>query len=117
MKDKVTDCQTHALSHCARVLRVQFPCVFQFCRKVWLARYDSQSAPEFNAKDDLRMREMMSQRYDKKRWYVQPTDVMYEDARLQNTTASSARTAATKPLTLVVGNNVAPLNVRHDAVC
>jgi len=73
-------------------------------------------APEFNTKDELRMREMMSQRYDKKRWYVQPSDSMYEEARQQNMTISSARTAPTKPLTLVVGNNVPPLNVRHDVV-
>ena len=63
------------------------------------------------------MREMMSQRYDKKRWYVQPTDAMYVEARQQNTTASSSRSQPTKPLTLVVGNNVSPLNVRHDEVC
>jgi len=64
------------------------------------------------------MREMMSQRYDKKRWYVQPTDAMYAEARLQNTTASSGRiaTATTKPLSLAVGDNVSPLNVRRDVV-
>jgi len=63
------------------------------------------------------MREMMSQRYDKRRWYVEPTDAMYDEARQQNTTASSARTSAAKPLTLLVGGNVAPLNVRADVVC
>jgi len=70
------------------------------------------------------MREMMSQRYDKKRWYVQPTDVMYAEAKQQNMTASSGRTAATKPLSLVVGDNVSRVlvvsdnvsNVRSDAV-
>jgi len=62
------------------------------------------------------MREMMSQRYDKKRWYVQPTDAMYMEAKQQNTTASSGRNAATKPLSLVVSDNVSPSNVRHDAV-
>jgi len=84
---------------------------------VWLNRYDSQLAPEFNVKDELRMREMMSQRYDKRRWYNEPTEAMYDDARQQNMTSASARTAATKPLTLLVGGNVAPLNVRPDAVC
>ena len=84
---------------------------------MWLGRYDSQLAPEFNVKDELRMREMMSQRYDKKRWYVQPTDAMYEEARQQNMTASLAKTQAAKPLTVLVGSNVAPLSVRHDAVC
>jgi len=83
---------------------------------VWLGRFDSQTAPEFNTKDEQWMREVMSQRYDKKRWYVEPTDAMYEEARQQNTTTSSARTATTKPLTLLVGNNVAPLSIRHDVV-
>jgi len=107
------------LIHLPGTSTTAFLCIFQFCRKVWLGRYDSQLAPEFNTKDELRMREMMSQRYDKKRWYVQPTDVMYEEARQQNTTASTARTsaAAAKPLTLLVGNNVPPLTVRHDVVC
>jgi len=75
-------------------------------------------APEFNTKDEIRMREMMSQRYDKKRWYVQPTDAMYAEARQQNTTASSGRTATvtTKPLSLAVGDNVSPLNVRRDVI-
>lgn len=58
----------------------------------------------------------MSQRYDRKRWYVQPTDAHYEEARRQNETASTSKSAPAKPLTLLVGSNVPPLSVHSDKV-
>lgn len=58
--------------------------VLQFCQKVWLGLYDMRSISSVDARDEIKMREMMSQRYEKKRWYVQPTDAMYEEARKQN---------------------------------
>lgn len=88
-----------------------------FCRKVWLGTFDSRMAPEIDTKDENRMREMMSLRYDRKRWYVQPTDAMYEEARHQNETSSTAKlppTGTAKPLTLLVGSTVPPLNVQHE---
>lgn len=91
----------------------------QFCRKVWLGTFDSRMAPEIDSKDEGRMREAMCLRYDKKRWYVQPTDAMYNDARGQNVTASTAKSSGgVKPLTLLVGNSTASAAAaQHDKVC
>jgi len=48
---------------------------------------------------------------------VEPTEAMFEEARQQNLTSAVARASATaKPLTLLVGGNVAPLNVQPDMV-
>jgi hypothetical protein len=71
---------------------------------------------DVDTRDENRMREVMSQRYDRKRWYVQPTDALYEEARKQNETASTAKTAPAKPLTLLVGSSVPPLSVQSDKV-
>jgi len=62
------------------------------------------------------MREMMSQRYDKKRWYNQPTDAMYAEARQQNMTASSGRIMAARQPSLATSENASPSNVRRDMV-
>ena len=51
---------------------------FQFCQKVWLGLHDGRPPA---GRDETRMRDVMAQRYDKKRWYVQPTDAFYEEAR------------------------------------
>jgi len=58
---------------------------FQFCQKAWLGLHDGRPALGDGTRDDTRMRDVMAQRYEKKRWYVQPTDAMYEEARRLNT--------------------------------
>ena len=72
--------------------------------------YDSRI--EFDTKDEGRMREAMSQRYDRKRWYVQPSEALYEEARRQNETSSTTKSAPAKPLTMLVGAHVPPLSVQ-----
>jgi len=62
------------------------------------------------------MREAMSQRYDRKRWYVQPSEALYEEARQQNETTSTVKSAPVKPLTLLVGSSLPPLSVKSDKV-
>ena len=39
------------------------------------------------------MKDVMAQRYEKKRWYVQPTDAMYEEARQLNTPSLQSTTS------------------------
>ena len=58
--------------------------LFQFCQKVWLALHDKRVLRSVNARDEVKMKELMTQRYEKKLWYIAPTDAMYEEARKQN---------------------------------
>lgn len=85
---------------------------------MWLGLFDSRMSVDFDTRDENRMREAMSQRYDRKRWYVQPTDAMYEEARRQNETASTQKpgSAPAKPLTSLVGSNIPALSLQSDKV-
>jgi len=47
--------------------------------------HDGRLPMGHDKRDESRMRDVMAQRYEKKRWYVQPTDAMYEEARRLNT--------------------------------
>jgi len=51
---------------------------------VWLGLHDGRSLSGFETRDEARMKDIMAQRYEKKRWYVQPTDEMYNEARTLN---------------------------------
>jgi len=70
---------------------------FQFCQKVWLGLHDGRPPA---GRDETRMRDVMAQRYDKKRWYIQPTDAFYEEARRLNTASASTQLpSVTRPQT------------------
>jgi Arf-GAP domain and FG repeat-containing protein 1 len=56
-----------------------------FCKKVWLGLHDGRLPLAADARDEVKMRELMTQRYEKRRWYVHPTPDMYEEAKKQNT--------------------------------
>lgn len=51
---------------------------------MWLGLFDMRSHVEPDHKDDYKVREFMSQKYEKKRWYVAPTDAMHEEAKRLN---------------------------------
>ena len=85
---------------------------FQFCKKVWLGLYDARSNPEPDSKDENRIKDFMMQKYEKKRWYVAPTDQMKEEAREQNTVKKAE--PPQKPLKSLLGNNVAKLVVNSQ---
>jgi len=61
------------------------------------------------------MRDLMSQKYEKKRWYVHPTDEFYEEARKQNTCSTHKQTGV-KPISTLVGHNLPTLNVNANQV-
>ena len=67
----------------------------QFCQKVWLGLHDGRPPVGHDTRDETHMRDAMAQRYEKKRWYVQPTDAMYEEARRLNT--PSPQSAMSRP--------------------
>ncbi len=53
----------------------------------------------------------MSQKYEKKRWYVAPTEAMHEEARKQNTPAAKPDT---KSIRTLVGNNIPPISLNSQ---
>ena len=83
---------------------------------MWLGLFDSRISIDYDTKDESRMREAMTQRYDRKRYYVQPTDDLYDEARQMNETLSTAKSAPAKPLSALVGNSVPPLSLQSDRV-
>lgn len=65
---------------------------------------------EPESKDENKRKDFMSQKYEKKRWYVAPTESMYEDARQQNTPIPQPG----KPIKNLVGNNLPKLVVHPN---
>ena len=76
--------------------------------------YDSRSHTEPNSKDEHKVREFMVQKYEKKRWYVAPTESMYEEAKKMNTPTVEKK--ETKPLRTLVGESVPKLNIATTQV-
>ncbi|XP_013419702.1 arf-GAP domain and FG repeat-containing protein 1 isoform X2 [Lingula anatina] len=83
----------------------------EFCRKVYLGLYDARSTPEFNHKDEQKIKDFMVQKYEKKRWYVAPTESMKEEAKQLNTVS---RDDGTKPLRTLVGSNAPKLVIQPN---
>ena len=106
------------LLHCYSSKAIFLKCIYiydivlQFCKKVWLGIYDSRTFAEPDSKDDQKVREFMAQKYEKKRWYVAPTESMKDEARQQNTPPSQS----TKNLKSLAGNNVPKLVIHSQQV-
>lgn len=77
---------------------------------MWLGLYDARSGPEFNSKDEQRIKDFMSQKYEKKRWYVAPTDAMKAEAKQMNT----IQEPQTKPLKSLLGNSAPKLVINKQ---
>ena len=62
------------------------------CRRVWLGLYDNRSHLDLDSKDENKIKDFMAQKYEKKRYYVAPTETMYAECRKQNSTAAETTT-------------------------
>ena len=85
---------------------------FQLCRQVWLGLYDMRSHMEPDHKDDVKIRDFMCQKYEKKRWYVAPSETMFEEARKMNTPAVKTDTKQSRMI-----GNMGRINLPKDNVC
>ncbi|CAH1781941.1 unnamed protein product [Owenia fusiformis] len=74
-----------------------------YCRKVWLGLYDSRSGAEPDSRDENKVKEFMSQKYEKKRWYVAPNESMKEEAKHMNQAAIDNK-ADTKSIRTIAPN-------------
>lgn len=88
---------------------------------MWLGLHDGRPPVGHDTKDESRMRDVMAQRYEKKRWYVQPTDAMYEEARRLNTpsppSATSRVSVVSRPHPAAVDVQVRVCTTRVPYVC
>ena len=88
--------------------------VLQLCRRVWLGLHDTRSHTEPDSKDELKVRDFMAAKYEKKRWYVAPTDSMLGEARKQNTIPEK-KPDQTRPLR-TLGGHIPNLIVQSSQV-
>ena len=65
----------------------------QLCRKVWLGLHNNQAHFLADHQDEQKIKDFMALKYEKKRFYVAPTDHMLEQARVQNTPAKAEPTS------------------------
>uniref|UniRef100_A0A224YHT4 Arf-GAP domain and FG repeats-containing protein 1 n=1 Tax=Rhipicephalus zambeziensis TaxID=60191 RepID=A0A224YHT4_9ACAR len=110
----------------------------EYCKYVWLGLYDSRCPMEPDSRDEQRTRDMMIQKYERKRWYVEP-DValqrMHADQQQQGRAqqqqqpqqqptpppptnhvphSNSAVMPDTKPLSSLLGKNSLPLVIHKS---
>ncbi|WAR28622.1 AGFG2-like protein, partial [Mya arenaria] len=81
-----------------------------YCRKVWLGLYDNRLGSQSESRDESKVKDFMSQKYERKRYYVAPTESMKEEARQMNESAIP-KTPGTRPLKSLLGNGAPKLVV------
>ncbi|KAH9370102.1 hypothetical protein HPB48_011269 [Haemaphysalis longicornis] len=105
----------------------------EFCKYVWLGLYDSRCPMEPETRDEQRTRDMMIQKYERKRWYVDPElalQRMHADQAQQGRAAAGAAVPQpqpnhvphsnsavmpdTKPLSSLLGKNSLPLVIHKS---
>ncbi|XP_052784115.1 arf-GAP domain and FG repeat-containing protein 1-like isoform X3 [Mya arenaria] len=82
----------------------------EYCRKVWLGLYDNRLGSQSESRDESKVKDFMSQKYERKRYYVAPTESMKEEARQMNESAIP-KTPGTRPLKSLLGNGAPKLVV------
>lgn len=88
-----------------------FPLCCQYCRKVWLGLYDNRLGNQSESRDELKVKEFMAQKYERKRYYVAPTDSMKDEARRMNESGAASKPPVTRPLKSLLGENAPKLLV------
>nr|XP_054770619.1 arf-GAP domain and FG repeat-containing protein 1-like isoform X3 [Lytechinus pictus] len=92
----------------------------EVCRHIWLGLYDSKSQPGPESKEDTKVRDYLVQKYEKKRWYVEPGQAAVlaaakakevAESAERKSTSSSHSTPEPKPLKSLIGSNAAPIKV------
>ncbi|XP_078612511.1 uncharacterized protein LOC144882541 isoform X1 [Branchiostoma floridae x Branchiostoma japonicum] len=83
----------------------------EYCRKVWLGLYDSRSQGMPESRDEQRVKDFMINKYEKRRWYVSPSEI---PPPTPPSSTSSASTPETKPLKTLLGDNTPNLVVQNS---
>lgn len=70
--------------------------IFQYNRQVWLGLHDTKEPPAIDTKDEIKLRDYMAQKYERKRWYHPPTDGLAETAKVMNTQSANKTSTSTR---------------------
>ncbi|VDH91016.1 Arf-GAP domain and FG repeats-containing protein 1 [Mytilus galloprovincialis] len=85
----------------------------EFCRKVYLGLYDNRSGAEPDSRDEQKVKDFMVQKYERKRYYVAPTEAMKTEAKQVNESSMNKQTT-TKPLRALLGEKGPSLIVHQN---
>lgn len=83
----------------------------QVCRRSWLGLWNSPNPPEPESRDEIKVKDFMMQKYDRKKWYIPPSQLPPVAAKTELSNALAER----KPLKHLLGEN-APAVVVHQEV-
>lgn len=80
-----------------------------------MGTYDGNPPVESESKDEQRIKDFMAMKYERKRWYVDPSSATFKSQPLPPQQISSPPPLPdSRPLTTLVGNNVKPLVVQTN---
>ena len=88
--------------------------IFQYCRQVWLGLYDNSMSSQTESREENKVKDFMAQKYERKRWYVAPSDSLLDKARKLNEGSISKQ--QTKPLKALLGENAPRLVVNNQVI-
>jgi len=83
----------------------------EFCRNIYLGKYDSKSKPRPDSKDHAKLKFFMEQKYEQKRWYVSPEQAQKPTAVVKQPETNATKVESAKPLTTLLGNNAPKLRL------
>lgn len=66
-----------------------------YCAKVWLGLYDESHSGRVDVKDDDALKEFIIQKYERKRFYVDPSTIRHTSASTEATSVSDLKPAST----------------------
>lgn len=67
-----------------------------FCRKVWLGLYEGSREAGAN-RDEQQMKDFLALKYEKRRWYVDPSEVARQESLKETSSTNLAQTKASQP--------------------
>ena len=75
--------------------------------------YDVRSGAEPDSRDEQKVKDFMIQKYERKRYYIAPTDAMKEEAKQANEAAISKQ-PTTRPLKSLLGEKTPTVIVNQS---
>ncbi|XP_046852706.1 arf-GAP domain and FG repeat-containing protein 1-like isoform X2 [Xenia sp. Carnegie-2017] len=79
----------------------------EVCGKSWLGLWNSSNPPEPESKDEIKVKEFLMKKYDRKKWYIPPSQLQAASPKKEALQSSSER----KPLKHLLGENAPTLVV------
>lgn len=66
---------------------------------MWLAHHDTKLPPEIDTKDEIKLRDYMTQKYERKRWHAPPASGLAEKAKEMNKHSGTNASSVRRPVT------------------